>query len=209
MRFTRFGIALQRLESEDIELVRQWRNSSGVRPYMRYRELIGPNDQKLWFRDLDSERDWYFIARTGETAFALFNIKAIDWTAVCGEAGGFVGESRFIGRPEPAQATLALMDFAFQVLRLQFLKARYSSSLPRIARFNEQLGYVVTYEDEVGFLYSQVTAERYLQCAASLREAALTIHGPAAVLIAPPSSLVDRLRLSAETNRADFQIELR
>jgi RimJ/RimL family protein N-acetyltransferase len=176
---------------------------------MRYRELIGPDEQTLWFRGLDAERDWYFIARAGEVPFALFDIKAIDWTADCGESGGFVGEPGFIGRPEPAQATLALMDFAFQVLRLQSLQARYRASLLRIVRFNQQLGYVVTREGEDGFLYAQVTAEYYLQRAASLRKAALTVHGPAAALISPSSWLINRMQQPTATHLPDFQLELR
>src|SRR5271167_496192 len=190
MRFTRFGITLQRLEPDDLEMVRQWRNSPWVRPYMRHREVIGPNEQTQWFQGLDSERDWYFIARTGDVPFAVFDIKAIDWTAACGESGGFVGNPRFIGCPEPAQATLALMDFGFHLLGLKSLKARYSASLPRIVRLNERLGYVITREGDDGFVYAQVNAERYLRCAASLRTAAVTVHGSAAVLISPTPWLV-------------------
>jgi RimJ/RimL family protein N-acetyltransferase len=208
MHFSRFGIRLQRLDPDDLEMVRQWRNSSWVRPYMHYRELIGPDQQTLWFQGLDAERDWYFTARAGDVPFGLFDIKAIDWTAACGESGGFVGEPRFIGRSEPAQATLALMDFAFQVLRLQSLQARYSANLKRVVRFNQQLGYVVTREED-GFLHSQVTAGQYLQYAAFLRKAALTVHGPAAALNSPSSWLVSHMQQLPATRLPDFQLVLR
>lgn len=209
MLFTRFGITLQKLEPDDLEMVRHWRNSSWVRPYMRYREVIGPNEQMQWFHGLDAERDWYFIARAGDLPFALFDIKAIDWSRACGESGGFIGEADFIGRPEPAQATLALMDFGFAVLRLESLHACYSASLPRIVRFNQQLGYVIIREGTDGFLYTQVTAARYLQYAASLRKAALTIHGPAALLTSPSPWLVSRMQQPAATQISDLRLELR
>jgi RimJ/RimL family protein N-acetyltransferase len=209
MHFSRFGITLRRLDPDDLEMVRQWRNSSWVRPYMHYREWIGPDEQMLWFQGLDSKRDWYFTARAGDTPFGLFDIKAIDWSDTSGESGGFVGDPSFIGRPEPAQAVLALMDFAFLVLRLQSLRARYRANLQRVVQFNRQLGYVVMREADDGFLYSQVTAASYLQCAASLRKAALAVHGTAAALVSSPPWLINHMQPLPEKDLPDFQLDLR
>src|SRR5215510_89076 len=111
MRFSRFGLTLEKLQHQHLELVRQWRNSDRVLPYMRYRKLIQPEDQLRWFHALDPATNWYFIAQIRDVPFALFHIKNIDWKQECGESGGFVGNQEFIARPEPAQATLALMDF--------------------------------------------------------------------------------------------------
>ncbi len=194
MRFTRFGITLQRLEPGDLDMVRHWRNSSWVRPYMRYQEVIGPDEQSRWFHNLHAERDWYFVARAGSRQFACFSIKGIDWSLSRGESGGFVGEPAFIGDSEPAQATLALMDFGFLVLRLTTLQARYRANLLRVVRFNQQLGYSVQSRGDDGFLLAEVTAERYLQCAASLRKAAETVNGAAATLASPDPWLLDRVR---------------
>jgi len=209
MHFTRFGITLHRLERNDLEMVRQWRNSPWVLPFMRYREFIEPTEQTRWFERLHTENDWYFIARAGEVPFAVFDIKAIDWTAGCGESGGFVGDPRFTGRPEPAQATLALMDFGFALLQLKSLQARYSSSRPRILRFNDQLGYVITHEGDDGFVYARVSAERYLHCAASLRKAAITLHGNSAVLTAAGPWLRKYLQQAAAPHLEDLELELR
>ncbi len=210
MRFIRFGITLQRLEPDDLEMVRVWRNGPRVRPYMRYHELIQPEEQKQWFQSLDAERDWYFIARTGDIPFAVFDIKDIDWSAEYGEAGGFVGDSRYIGRPEPGQATLALMDFGFHLLGLKSLKARYSASLDRIVRLNDRLGYVITHQGADGFLYAQVTADRYLRWAAPLRKAAVTAHGSAALLISPTPWLMSRIQPPpTATQPPDWQLAVR
>ena len=40
MKFFKYGITLERLREEDIELVRQWRNSDQVRMNMKYQEII-------------------------------------------------------------------------------------------------------------------------------------------------------------------------
>ena len=196
MRFTCFGVRLERLERKHLELVRQWRNSDWVRPYMRYRSVIDPEDQIRWFENMDPLRNWYFVAHVEDLPFALFHVKSIDARVACGESGGFVGAPRFIGRPEAAQATLALMDFAFLVLRLRSLEAHYSSSLPKIVSFNQKLGYRVLREESDGFIRARVTEARYFRCAAEFRKAAMARCGATAVLVDPAPHLADTLKQS-------------
>jgi UDP-4-amino-4,6-dideoxy-N-acetyl-beta-L-altrosamine N-acetyltransferase len=185
MAFTRFGITLDRLEYRDLEMVRQWRNSDWVRPFMRFQEIVGPADQSRWFEGLDAARDWYFCARLDARPFGLFHVKAIDWVARMGEAGGFVGDPRLVGRPESACATLALMDFAFCVLELRALEAQYRISLRNVMRFNEQLGYEILHDDGV-FVRARVTGDGYFRAASAFRTAAArSAERPFASALAP------------------------
>lgn len=207
MYFTRFGITLDRLELKDVEKVREWRNSPWVRPYMRYRDSIDPDQQIKWFEGLDAKCDWYFKARNEHKSFALFHIKGINWKTKSGEAGGFVGDASFIGRAEPAQATLALMDFGFRILQLACLQARYKSTLTRLVRFNQQLGYEVDGEEE-DFLIAHVTPERYFAYAAPLRKAAMSLHGNRSVLASPDPWLERHVDGFSGKWSADFELQL-
>jgi UDP-4-amino-4,6-dideoxy-N-acetyl-beta-L-altrosamine N-acetyltransferase len=207
MRFVRFGITLERLQPAHLELVRHWRNSDWVRPYMRYRTMIQPAAQKAWFENLDPERDWYFCTEVAGRPLALFHVKSIDWQRASGEAGGFVADPGFIGRPEPALATLALMDFAFLVLRLDSLEAQYSAALRRVVRFNQQLGYRVFRREPEGFVRAQVGAERYFKCAEAFRKAA-ALHGGGAELSAVDPWLARRLEQQAGSRQEDFALTL-
>jgi RimJ/RimL family protein N-acetyltransferase len=207
MRFVRFGVTLRRLERNHLEIVRRWRNSDWVRPNMRHRSVVEPGDQARWFEGLDPRNDWYFMAHVSDAAFALFHLKAVDWTRETAESGGFVGDPAFIGRPEPAQATLALMDFAFLLLSLDSLEAQYQTALPRIMRFNDQLGYRVFRDEADGFVRAAVTAPRYLARAAPFREAAMALHGPSARL-APDRWLRRRLDDRPPATRPDCRLEL-
>jgi len=196
MRFTRFGVALERLERKDIETVRRWRNSWWVRLRMRRKGYIAPDDQLRWFESLDSRSDWYFMAEQQSRQFGLVHVKEIDWDERCGEAGGFVGARELIGGPAPAMAILALMDFAFLLLGLRSLQAQYDSRLHKVSRFNARLGYRVFREDADGFVRASVTAERYLSCADSFRKAAALSHGAAVTLSAPDPWLRERIQAS-------------
>ena len=208
MRFVRFGITLERLERTRLEVVRQWRNSDWVRPNMRYRAVVQPADQEPWFERLDPVNDWYFCALLEDLPFALFHVKDIEWTRSCGESGGFVGDPAFIGRPEPARATLALMDFAFLLLRLESLEAQYSPALPRVVRFNDQLGYEIFGVEADGFVRARVTADRYFSSAAAFRRAATARHGGAAVLSAADPWLARYLAERPARSLPDFRLQL-
>jgi hypothetical protein len=208
MRFARFGITLERLERRHIQTVRSWRNSAWVRPYMRRQELIEADDQVRWFAGLRPLHDWFFNAELNGSPFALFHVKAVDWERRCGEAGGFVGDRRFIGRPEPAQATLAVMDFAFLLLDLEALEAQYSRALPRVVRFNDQLGYQIFREESDGFVRARVSAARYFACAAGFRRAAAARHGSAAALCSPDPWLARHIDRRRDSWLPDFQLLL-
>lgn len=207
MRFARFGVRLERVEHEHLELVRQWRNSDWVLPHMRYREFIQPDQQLRWFDALEPTSNWYFIAHTRDVPYALFHIKDIDWTRGSGESGGFVGDPAFIGRPEPAQATLALMDFAFFVLQLQVLQAHYNAKLSRIVHFNRQLGYQILREEADGFSCASVTADGYLKTADAFRKAALALHGTSAVLADPDPWLAEKVERLGRLPSPDFRLQ--
>ncbi len=207
MRFTRFGITLERLEHRELELVRRWRNSDWVRPYMRFRDWIGPEDQEQWFSRLDPLNDWYFTARSEAEPFGLFHIKNVEWKRRCGEAGGFVGNRKLIGCQEPARATLALMDFAFLVLQLETLEARYRISLVKIVLFNEQLGYEQIRQDADGFVRARISAECYFKKAALLRSAAVRLYGSTAFLANRCSLPTDETERRRNRCADDFQLQ--
>jgi RimJ/RimL family protein N-acetyltransferase len=177
-------------------------------PYMRYRQVIQPEDQARWFEAIDPAKSWYFIAYKLEVPFALFHIRGIDWTKAVGESGGFVGDPNLLGRPEPARATLALMDFAFSLLQLQSLQAHYNPHLPGIARFNEQLGYQIVGQEIDGFWRAMVDAEQYLKCARVFRQAALSLYGPSTILDELDPSLSDRVEQLQRSSPEEFQIKL-
>ncbi len=191
MRYERFGISLERLAPAHLERVRGWRNHDWVRQRMRVREPIAAAAQTAWFAGLDPLRDWYFVADDGAGPFGLFHVKAIDWTRRCGEAGGFVGERSRLATPAAAAATLALMDFAFEVLALETLEAQYDAGVEALARFNTALGYQPLRQED-GFVRVSVSAARHFACAAPARAAAARLHGDAARLLDPDDRLGER-----------------
>lgn len=177
MRFLRYGIEFERLGTEHLEMVRQWRNQEAVRLRMRYREVISAQAQSNWFNNLRIHNDWYFVAHRRELPFGLFHVKEVNWETRCGEAGGFVGSPKWIGGLEAGMAILGLMDFAFFTLGLDFLEAVYHREYRDISLLNQQLGYEIVKDEPDGFVRARVSFTRYLESTARLRNAASLLGG--------------------------------
>ena len=141
MQISKYGILLTSLTSFDIELVRAWRNSEHVRPYMQYQKMIHSNEQLRWFEGLNEHNNLYFIISKTETKFGLIHLKEINRTEGIAEAGIFIGETQYLNTMYPLLATICLMEFAFDVLKLKQLKAKIGINNQRVIKFNESLGY--------------------------------------------------------------------
>ena len=85
----------RRLTREDIELVRNWRNSELISQYMEYKEYITPEMQLKWFRSIDNFFNLYFIIEYKGQKIGVINGKDIDWEERSMETGVFIGEKKY------------------------------------------------------------------------------------------------------------------
>lgn len=195
MRYLRYGIELVRLQIQYLDTVRQWRNHERVRSRMQYTEVISPTSQAKWFKTLDSHNDWYFVAVAKDVPFGLFHVKNIRWRRKTGEAGGFVGQPGLIGGVDVGRAILALMDFGFFTLGLDFLEATYRPDCNDIAALNRQLGYEVFEHQSNGFVNARVSLANFLAATGALRNAAEQLGGDEEHLIGADAWLLEQIRL--------------
>jgi RimJ/RimL family protein N-acetyltransferase len=173
MRITGYDIELIRMETEHLEMVRQWRNAAFVQRRMQFRQPIEPGEQTAWFQTLHPDRDWYFVAEAHKQPFGVFHIKNIDPETRTGEAGAFVGQPEHMESILPALAILRMMEFAFDELGLERLEAKYHPDFQEVVRLNEQMGYQTFLEETDGFVRAAVTKARFFEQAARFRKAAL------------------------------------
>lgn len=141
MQISKYGIVLQRLEEKDLEMVRQWRNSDPIRLNMKYQEIISSEMQLKWFANLDKKTNYYFIIKTDEQPVGLVNLKEIDFTLLQAEAGIFIGDAEHLNTLTPLLATIAIMEYAFEELKLKTLRAQIASNNVKAILFNESIGY--------------------------------------------------------------------
>lgn len=169
MLIRKFGIELRRITSDDIETIRLWRNQDFVRKNMHYTQPISASQQKEWFEKLDPKCNLYFIIIHRGFQIGLINLKDINWKYKEAEAGIFVGEEIHLDTITPILATIAVMDLAFDVLKLEKLKAKINKQNAKAIKFNKSIGYVYGEDIDEVFTYYYCTGDLFSEAIGSFR----------------------------------------
>jgi len=140
-RIEKYGIALRRLQAEDLEMVRQWRNNPKISQHMVYRQCITEEMQIAWYNRINNDHNFYFIIEWESRSVGLINIRDINEAEKSGEAGVFFWDDACLNSDVPFRANLALFDFAYVVLGLKLLRAQVLRSNIRAIRFNKYMGF--------------------------------------------------------------------
>lgn len=116
MIIRKYGITLRRLALEDIELVRQMRNSEDIRQVMQFREEITPEMQLKWFESINNFENYYYIVEYQGKDIALINDKKMDWEARTSESGLFFWDKNYINTFIPILSSLVMLEMGFYYL---------------------------------------------------------------------------------------------
>jgi RimJ/RimL family protein N-acetyltransferase len=178
MKLYKYGIILERLKEEDIELVRQWRNSDPVRLNMKYQEIITPEAQKQWFNSINNLQNNYLIIHYRGEKIGLLNDKNVDWDARTSESGIFLGRPEYYNTYVPYLVSVAGIEFTFYLLGWKKQYAHILRSNINAIRFNLQLGYQLS-EGQEGIDHQQyeMTRVSYEQKAGKIIKAVHSIAG--------------------------------
>ena len=177
MRLKRYGITLESLRRDHLEMVRLWRNQDHIRKNMQFQDTLTREDQQLWFDSLDMERNLYWIIRSNDYPIGLIHIKEIDDELNVGEAGIFIGEPSYLHMPQPMLAILFMMELSFHSLGLELLKAKIKSGNQHAISFNKQLGYGLLPNQSEGFQYYRVDQQGFDVSTKKLRVSAQHMYG--------------------------------
>jgi len=170
MQIIKYGVTLESIKASELELIRNWRNSEYVRPFMNYREYITPEMQQRWFNNLDHTANLYFMIIKEEKKIGVINLKDIHTDLRTAEAGIFIGDPDYMDSMVPFLATVSLMEFAFDSLHLTMLKAKINKQNSKVILFNKSIGYrkAEEQEDDI-FQYYTVTSERFYNATEKIR----------------------------------------
>jgi len=141
MKYTKFGITIVRLKEEDIELVRQWRNSPQIVERYEYREYITPEMQKAWFRSVSNLNNLYFVIIYHGEKIGVINVKNIDWKNRNLESGIFIPDEKYWSTFVPSIASIILTDLFFRIFPWDHYHAHILKTNHRAIQYNKSLGY--------------------------------------------------------------------
>jgi RimJ/RimL family protein N-acetyltransferase len=162
MKLTGFGLVLRRITTQDIELVRGWRNQPSVRSQMLVQDEISAEQQVLWFEKINNPFNYYFIIEVSDLPIGVIYAKNIDEQSMVGEGGIFIGDNKFIGTDIPARASMLFLYFCFNKIGVSTSIAKAKEDNYIAAEFNKCLGYKEVKRSQ-GVIYLQLKKEDFLR----------------------------------------------
>ncbi len=166
-------IVLKRIQEDDIELIRNWRNSPDINQYMEFRDYISGDMQHEWFNSVNNSNNLYFLIITDGKKIGLANGKNINWNERTIEGGIFLWDKDYYGTHVPVYVYLILSELLLNVLNLVSYGRVLKDNI-RAQRFDKMLGYELCegQENVENQLY-KLTKESYQKKAGKFREAFL------------------------------------
>lgn len=141
MEIQRGSIILKQITLSDLEMIRQWRNSTSVNQYMEYRDYITPEMQQQWFRKINNEQHLYFLITVNQKAIGLIYGADINWRKnMVGNAGIFIAREEDLENSYALEASVLINDWAFSIgIETIFIKILRNNK--RAILYNKAMGY--------------------------------------------------------------------
>lgn len=171
MLISKYGIVLKRLKHEDIELVRQMRNTPDIRESMFVQQEISEAEQEKWFVSVNNKFNNYFVILYEGRKAGLINGKNVDYTERSSEGGIFIWEKELLHSMVPVAASVVANDFSFFVLSFNKTYSRVRLDNVQAIQYNKQMGYRETATNTVnGEILMELSAEDYRKNAGRIRQ---------------------------------------
>jgi UDP-4-amino-4,6-dideoxy-N-acetyl-beta-L-altrosamine N-acetyltransferase len=169
-----YGVRYLRVQREDLELIRYWRNQPFILNTMQYREYITPEMQLQWFERINNKYNYYFIIEYEGKKIGLINCKDTEPDTRIAEGGIFIWEQVYWGTPIPVLAAMTMLEAVFEIFQSgEASVATVLKENKRALDFNKILGYEIVGENEAGDCYKlKLTKEKYLKHFPKLKRAA-------------------------------------
>lgn len=179
MKIQKYGVTLKRITEDDIELLRQWRNSEHVNRYMEYREHITPEMQQKWFQSINNYNNFYYLIIHKDEYVGLINEKNIDREGDgTSESGLFIANEKYKKTHIPLLASLILLEINFYILGGNISYIRTLRENKEAITYNKSLGYLLCEgQEDVQNQKYYLSPERFEAKTAKIRKAASRLTG--------------------------------
>lgn len=165
-----FNIKYTLITENDLEKLRQWRNSDYVRSKMRYQGIISPEQQLNWYNNLDKERNFYFIVSSGGVELGMSNIKNIDYENRTSEPGIFFIDEKFNNGEFSINCAVIMIETSFYFFGANNMHSMAMKDNKPGLDFNTTLGFKPVAEYDTYIDYN-LTREDGLQNSQRIRKA--------------------------------------
>ena len=136
------GVSLKVLSSEDLELVRIWRNSPEVSSFMYSEDQISADQQVRWFEKINQDSSSiYWVITHNKIKVGLASITAIDYNLSSCFLASYLGEPESRSKGIGSKVELLIIQYVFNVLKLNKLRCEVFVTNERGIRIHEKFGF--------------------------------------------------------------------
>jgi RimJ/RimL family protein N-acetyltransferase len=170
MKVVKYGICLERVEEEHIEMIRNWRNDGKIAKHMFYSGQITAEMQREWFNSINNQSNYFFLIKHEDQPVGLINISALDRELHTAFSGLYIYDDKLLGSDIPVRASLAMLDLFFDRFDVEKVFAKVRGNNKVAHKYNIALGFKRTKKIEygMGFEY-ELEKKNYFEKAKKLR----------------------------------------
>jgi UDP-4-amino-4,6-dideoxy-N-acetyl-beta-L-altrosamine N-acetyltransferase len=135
-------IKLTKLTANDIELVREWRNSDEVAKYMYKENKISIEQQIKWFASIQNREDCkYWIIEYDGRKLGVANLIDINRTLQSCYWAFYLGDSSIRGAGIGSKVEYNVLSYVFNELKLNKLRCEVFVENDKVIKMHEKFGF--------------------------------------------------------------------
>jgi UDP-4-amino-4,6-dideoxy-N-acetyl-beta-L-altrosamine N-acetyltransferase len=133
---------LRPLSSDNLELVRAWRNSPAVAQYMYTADLISAEQQQAWYARLSQDPTvQYWLIYYQDRPVGVTNLYAISQRNRSCYWAFYLGDENLHGSGIGAKVELAVLEYVFEELKLNKLACEVFVTNEKVVAMHEKFGF--------------------------------------------------------------------
>lgn len=120
-------IFLKKATKKDLNIIKDWRNSRGVREYNTQYTLLNIKNQKTWFVNIsktNSKRKMFMIFSKKNEPIGICGLIDIDKKNRNAEVSIILGEQKYRGKGYGVESLHLLVKYGFKKLKLHNISAK-------------------------------------------------------------------------------------
>lgn len=128
---------------------------------MEFQKVISAEEQLAWFSSLKNERCYYFIIAVNNQKVGLVHLNKFENDTA--HVGLFIGNQNYVGTGVSFGASVLILSFAFEELKLTKLFAKVKSSNNVAISYNQSLGFEFSGNLNADFSEFIITQKKYFE----------------------------------------------
>jgi UDP-4-amino-4,6-dideoxy-N-acetyl-beta-L-altrosamine N-acetyltransferase len=135
-------IELKKVELDDIELIRMWRNSKDVSQYMYSENMISSDQQLQWFNKIKTDNtSEYWIIMFDQKKIGLASITGINSILQSCYWAFYLGDLSIRGAGIGGKVEYKILEHVFESLKLNKLRCEVLVSNENVIKMHEKYGF--------------------------------------------------------------------